>query len=107
MVKQPAWPAATSSSGFVPLSLSNRVLKEYGAFSKTPESVEMFPAPDRPFPTPNRYRFAKHENLLSKSTVHLPLEFLIFPAPDEHHRIIVVPDSPMERPAAREGNAFQ
>src|SRR6266853_2668604 len=57
-------------------------------------------------PPPNGYRFANHENLLSKSTVHLPLAFLIFPAPDDHHRIIVL-DSQMERLAAREGNAFQ
>src|SRR6266567_3925471 len=50
MVKHPAWAAAISSSGLVPFSFSKRVLKEYGVFASTPESVERFPLPARPVP---------------------------------------------------------
>src|ERR1700730_2507302 len=82
MVKQPAWAAATSSSVFVPLSLSNRVLKEYGAFSRAPDSVEMSPVPDRPFPrqTATALRIMR---ISYRSTVHLPLTFPQFPAPED------------------------
>src|SRR4029077_20887102 len=50
MVKQPACAAAISSSGLVPFSFSNLVLKEYGVSASTPESVERFPLPARPVP---------------------------------------------------------
>jgi hypothetical protein len=50
MVKQPACAAAMSSSGLVPFSFSNRVLKEYGVSASTPESVERLPLPARPVP---------------------------------------------------------
>src|SRR5437899_296555 len=50
MVKQPACAAASSSSGLVPFSFSNLVLKEYGVSASTPESVERFPLPARPVP---------------------------------------------------------
>src|SRR5438874_10418544 len=50
IVKHPACAAAISSSGFVPFSFSKRVLKEYGVFESTPESVERSPPPSRPVP---------------------------------------------------------
>src|SRR5205807_9276099 len=50
MVKQPACAAAISSSGLVPFSFSNLVLKEYGVSASTPESVERVPLPARPVP---------------------------------------------------------
>src|SRR5258707_13239834 len=50
MVKQPAWAAAITSSGLVPLSFSNRVLNEYGVSTSTPESLERLPLPARPVP---------------------------------------------------------
>src|SRR5215471_17590305 len=50
MVKQPAWAAATNSSGLVPFSFSNRVLNEYGVSESTPESLERLPLPARPVP---------------------------------------------------------
>src|SRR5947209_11945797 len=50
MVKQPACAAAISSSGLVPFSFSNLVLKEYGVSASTPESVERFPLPARAVP---------------------------------------------------------
>src|SRR6185312_15837620 len=50
MVKQPAWAAAISSSGFVPFSLSKRVLNEYGVAARTPESLDSSPLPARPVP---------------------------------------------------------
>jgi hypothetical protein len=34
----------------VPFSFSKRVLKEYGVFASTPDSVESSPFPDRPLP---------------------------------------------------------
>src|SRR3954464_14577952 len=45
IVKQPACAAAISSSGLVPFSFSNRVLKEYGVPSSTPESLVSWPLP--------------------------------------------------------------
>src|SRR5262249_6950515 len=51
MVKQPAWAAAISSSGFVPFPFSNRVENEYGVCAKTPLSVETVPLP--PFRSPS------------------------------------------------------
>src|SRR6185437_9443938 len=50
MVKHPACAAAISSSGFVPFSLSKRVLNEYGVADKTPESLDNSPLPVRPVP---------------------------------------------------------
>src|SRR5260221_14688303 len=50
IVKQPAWAAAMSSSGFVPFSFSKRVVNEYGVFDRTPESVESSPFPALPVP---------------------------------------------------------
>src|SRR6185295_5549929 len=41
MEKQPAWAAPMSSSGFVPMPFSKRVLKEYCVSFSTPLSVEM------------------------------------------------------------------
>jgi len=48
--KQPACAAATSSSGFVPRALSNRVLKEYGVCESTPLSVDIVPFPSLRLP---------------------------------------------------------
>src|SRR5207237_5316317 len=45
MVKHPACAAANSSSGFVPMPFSNRVLKEYCVCLSTPLSVEIVPLP--------------------------------------------------------------
>src|SRR3990170_2353808 len=45
MEKHPAWAAATSSSGFVPGSFSNRITKEYGVFLRAPLAVETMPLP--------------------------------------------------------------
>src|SRR5215212_4784928 len=45
MEKQPACAAPMSSSGLVPCSPSNRVLKEYGFADKAPEPVESVPEP--------------------------------------------------------------
>src|SRR5215211_951021 len=50
MAKQLACAAAISSSGLVPFSFSNLVLKEYGVSASTPESVERVPLPARPVP---------------------------------------------------------
>src|SRR6185437_7707654 len=50
MVKHPACAAAISSSGFVPFSLSKRVLNEYGVAARTPESLDSSPLPVRPAP---------------------------------------------------------
>src|SRR2546423_4945200 len=46
MVKQPAWAAASSSSGLGPTPFSKRALKEYCVCLRTPLSVEMEPLPD-------------------------------------------------------------
>src|ERR1051325_6848746 len=46
IAKQPACAAAISSSGFVPMPFSKRVLNEYCASFNTPLSVEMLPLPD-------------------------------------------------------------
>jgi hypothetical protein len=62
MVKQPACAAAISSSGLVPFSFSNRVLKEYGVSANTPESVERCGA-GATGSAPNRFRLADHLNL--------------------------------------------
>src|SRR5258708_8951373 len=45
MVKQPAWAAASSSSGLVPMPLSKREWKEYGVCLRTLLSVERVPLP--------------------------------------------------------------
>src|SRR5882762_9488217 len=45
MVKQPAWAAARSSSGLVPMPLSKREWKEYGVCLRTLLSVERVPLP--------------------------------------------------------------
>src|SRR5258707_1127666 len=45
MVKQPAWAAAISSSGFVPMPDSNRVANEYGVALSTPLWVVSAPLP--------------------------------------------------------------
>jgi hypothetical protein len=50
MLKQPAWAAAISSSGFVPLSSPNRIPAEYGALFNAPLSVEIVPFPSGPPP---------------------------------------------------------
>src|SRR5580693_5931441 len=50
MEKHSAWAAAISSSGLVPFSFSNLVLKEYGVSASTPDSVETLPPPSRPLP---------------------------------------------------------
>src|SRR6185369_9878888 len=57
--KQPACAAAISSSGFVPLPSSNRVLNEYCVFDKTPLSVDTVPLPSLrpPFQTADPLRF--------------------------------------------------
>jgi hypothetical protein len=57
--KHPACAAAISSSGFVPLPSSNRVLNEYGVFDRTPLSVETVPLPSLrpPFQTADPLRF--------------------------------------------------
>src|ERR1035438_10197754 len=45
MLKQPAWAAAMSSSGLVPMPFSKRVLNEYWLFLRTPLGVETVPFP--------------------------------------------------------------
>src|SRR5476651_1147973 len=50
MEKQPACAAAISSSGFVPLPFSKRVLKEYCVSDKTPLAVEIVPLPSFKLP---------------------------------------------------------
>src|SRR5258705_12296178 len=50
MVKQPACAAAMSSSGLVPFSFSELVLKEYGVSASTADSVRRLPLPARPVP---------------------------------------------------------
>src|SRR5882757_873656 len=57
--KQPAWAAAISSSGLVPLPSSKRVLNEYWVFSRTPLSDEIVPLPSLspPFQTADALRF--------------------------------------------------
>jgi hypothetical protein len=45
MLKQPAWAAAISSSGFVPGCDSKRVAKEYGVLFKTPLGEVSVPLP--------------------------------------------------------------
>jgi hypothetical protein len=59
MEKQPACAAAMSSSGFVPVPVSKRVLKEYCAPFNTPLSVEICPFPSLrlPFQTADAFRF--------------------------------------------------
>src|SRR5258708_557959 len=46
IVKQPAWAAASSSSGLVPTPFSKRVENEYCVSFNVPLSVEMDPFPD-------------------------------------------------------------
>src|SRR6185312_14267110 len=46
IVKQPAWAAASNSSGLVPLPCSKRLLNEYGVEDSTPLAVETWPPPD-------------------------------------------------------------
>src|SRR5208337_3889581 len=43
MLKHPAWAAAISSSGLVPVPFSNRVLNEYWVSCNTPLAVETVP----------------------------------------------------------------
>src|SRR5215470_4439930 len=43
--KHAACAAAINSSGFVPGAFSNRVVKEYGVFDKTPPGAEIVPLP--------------------------------------------------------------
>src|SRR5262245_11891694 len=64
MVKQPACAAAINSSGFVPFSLSKRVLNEYGVCASTPESVERLPLPARPVPRQTAFALRIMECLL-------------------------------------------
>src|ERR1700730_11595607 len=45
IVKQPAWAAPISSSGFVPVLPSKRLAKPYGYLSSAPLFVEMAPLP--------------------------------------------------------------
>src|ERR1035438_101951 len=45
MLKQPAWAAAMSSSGLVPMPFSKRVLNEYWVLERTPLGVETVPFP--------------------------------------------------------------
>ena len=51
IVKQLACAAAMSSSGFVPGSSPNRVLKPYGLSFSTPDCVETWPLPSLPSPS--------------------------------------------------------
>src|SRR3990170_2058294 len=57
--KQPAWAAATSSSGFVPGASSNRIAKEYERFRRAPLFVERVPRPSfsPPFQVASAPRF--------------------------------------------------
>src|SRR6267142_3872848 len=71
MVKQPACAAAISSSGLVPFSFSNLVLKEYGVPASTPDSVERLPLPARP--VPRQTAFALRIMLLILSVVRSEL----------------------------------
>src|SRR5688572_21172425 len=59
MLKQPAWAAAMSSSGFVCGSFSNRDLNVYGVFFRTPLGPESVPLPSfrEPFQTADAVRF--------------------------------------------------
>jgi hypothetical protein len=50
MVKQPAWAAATSSSGLVPIPSSNRELNEYCVLFRTVLPVVSVPFPSFPHP---------------------------------------------------------
>src|SRR5450755_656383 len=50
IVKQPAWAAPSSSSGFVPLPSPKRALKPYGASFSAPDWVEMLPLPSLTVP---------------------------------------------------------
>src|SRR5271165_326962 len=63
IVKQPAWAAAMSSSGFVPEPLANRDVKEYGVCRRTPLSVETAPLPLLRFPCQmaDAFRFISRE----------------------------------------------
>src|SRR5215213_4667991 len=45
IAKQPAWAAAISSSGFVPVPSSKRVLNEYRVSERAPLAVETDPLP--------------------------------------------------------------
>src|SRR5271157_506465 len=56
MLKQPAWAAAMSSSGFVPMPFSKRVLKEYWVLFRTPLAVETLPLPS--FNPPDQWALA-------------------------------------------------
>src|SRR5258705_830808 len=59
MEKHPAWAAAISSSGLVPMPSSNRVLNEYWALESTPLSVDIVPFPSLspPRQTAEAFRF--------------------------------------------------
>src|SRR5664279_6118822 len=59
MEKQPAWAAATSSSGLVPIPFSKRVPNEYWVWVSTPLSVETLPFPSLRLPchTAEAFRF--------------------------------------------------
>src|SRR5690554_3661926 len=79
MEKQPAWAAAISSSGLVPLPLSKRVLKEYWVSDKTPLSLEMRPFPSLmpPFQTADALRFIippEHEKLIETACETLNIQ---------------------------------
>jgi hypothetical protein len=58
MEKHAACAAAISSSGFVPGAFSNRVVKEYGVFERTPLADETDPLPSLrpPFHTALAFR---------------------------------------------------
>jgi hypothetical protein len=76
--KQPACAAATSSSGFVPLASSNRVLNEYGVSRNTPLALEIVPRPSfrLPFHLADAVRFmptSERENrTLVQADAHSP-----------------------------------
>ena len=54
-----------SSSGLLPFSFSKRVLKEYGVFASTPESVERLPLPARPVPRQTAFALRIMSGLLA------------------------------------------
>lgn len=59
IVKQPAWAAAMSSSGLVPMPSANRELNEYWVLSRTVLWVVKVPFPSlpEPFQTAVAFRF--------------------------------------------------
>src|SRR5690348_10834476 len=78
IVKQPAWAAAISSSGFVPFPFSNLVLNEYCDCASTPLSVDTVPFPvfRSPCHCAEALRFissSNHENYMVNTARNLTL----------------------------------